>query len=352
MTVGAMVGALHGATEPGALVYNTVLRIAAPPLPAHGEKRAPFGWSAFPISHEHPTILTWSEGGAHPPAGQTSRLRLTVAVDERLECQVDVTLAKTGRPLGTFDLRFPQALQMFELVWNVTDATAAQREGVALRLRAKGPAIWCFSPSSEADASPREFQPHLLHTTGLVDAKAEYFRRLASLASIVPFGWMEGCVLDGLRDLAAGKPNSPFEKARREHWAMYLDHESRLAYAAASRPLLDQFETIEATLPIADLVLWRPRHRVVDLALGYLASAKKPATGLMYTQGTLSAEGAYTVAYPLAAIGVVRGDKTLSAEALRQLLGRLESPPHWRWRRAPARWVPKTWLPPNARFPL
>jgi hypothetical protein len=188
---------------------------------------------------------------------------------------VDVTLAKTGRPLGTFDLRFPQALQMFELVWNVTDATAAQREGVALRLRAKGPAIWCFSPSSEADASPREFQPHLLHTTGLVDAKAEYFRRLASLASIVPFGWMEGCVLDGLRDLAAGKPNSPFEKARREHWAMYLDHESRLAYAAASRPLLDQFETIEATLPIADLVLWRPRHRVVDLALGYLASAKK-----------------------------------------------------------------------------
>jgi rhamnogalacturonyl hydrolase YesR len=103
---------------------------------------------------------------------------------------------------------------------------------------------------------------------------------------------------------------------------MYLDHESRLVYAAASRPMLDRFETIEATLPIADLALWRPRHRVVDLALGYLASAKKPASGLIYTQGTLSAEGAYTVAYPLAAIGAARGDKTLSAGALRQLLGR------------------------------
>lgn len=298
--------------------YDIAAAVTAPAISIPGDKRTPFGWQAFPVGYERPTILSWRDPAA---IVRESRFRLTVAIDERSECWVDIALAKSGRSLGSLELRYPQTLQIFELVWSVDDASAAAQEGITLRLRSDGPAIWFFSPGGDSVA-PREFKPHLLRTTGTVDARAQYLRRMASLASIQPFGWMEGCVLDGLRDLAAGDPASPYEKARREHWSLYLKDDSRLVYEAASRPILDRFETIEATLPIADLAVWQPKHRVVDLASEFLLAEKKAASGLIHTGRNLSAEGSYTIAYPLAAIGAVRGEPALGREAMRQLLGR------------------------------
>lgn len=314
---------LGSAEISGSVAYEVAAEVTAPAIVAPDERRAPFGWQAFPIGGRGPAIVRW-----RPPSADTAvaldrptRFRLTVAIDERSECQVEVALAKSGRRLGVLDLRYPQALQLFELSWSPDDARAVQREGIALRRRDDGPAIWCFSPDGDS-AAPREFKPHLLRTAGAVDPRLEYFRRMSSLASIQPFGWMEGCVLDGLRDLAAGDPASPYEEARREHWALFLKGGASLVYEAASRPLVDRFETIEATLPVADLAAWQPGHRVVDIALRFLAAEKRSASGLIHTGRNLSAEGSYTVAYPLAVVGARRGEQALGHEALRQLLGR------------------------------
>lgn len=305
-------------------LHHVAAEIDAPVATLPADKRLPFGWAGFPVAHDRPTQVRWSTAGIDANGTAPTRFRLTLALDDRSPRTIDVALAQSGRRVGAFDLRFAHALELFELVLSAEDGAAARREGLFLRLRAAGSPLWLVSPVSAPATCPRELQPHLLMADGAGRPRAEFDLRLASRASVAPFGWMEGCVLDGLRELAAGTggDREGFARARREHWALFLDGRDRLIYEDPRSGVGDEkFLSIEETLPIADLALWNPRHRVVDLALAYW-SRNTRAGGLVYSGGMVSAEGSYTVGYPLAVVGAVRGDRALAEQSLRQLLGR------------------------------
>lgn len=180
--LGALVNALGAATRFAAPIHEIATEVAAPAVALGAEKRPPFGWPAFPIEYNQATIVRWRIPDPTDPAKPPSHLRLTAAIDERRECHVEVTLARSGRPVGTLDLRYPQAMQMFELALSAENAIVAQREGLAFRLRAEGPTLWFFSPAPGDVALLPEFQPHLLHPSGGIDVKEQYYRRMASLA--------------------------------------------------------------------------------------------------------------------------------------------------------------------------
>lgn len=321
--LGSMLTANAIAAAAPAVMHDAAERVegaATVVLPA--KKRLPFGWSAFPVTHLDPARLIWPRSQAHEPVAAPTRLRLTLAVDDRSPRHVEVALAESGRLVGTFDLRFAHALELFELPLKAGDAADIRREGLALRLREPGEPLWFISPAAGSPHCPPELQPHLLRLTGTPHARVEFLHRLASRGSVMPFGWMEGCVLDGLRELATRDADQRFENARRDHWSLFLDARGRLVYESPRSEIADEtFGNIEEVLPIADLALQDPRHRLVDLALAYLDTQKR-SDGLIYSGNVVSAEGSYTIAYPLAAIAARRGNQARAESALRQLLGR------------------------------
>jgi len=340
VSVAAGMAALSGA-ESSPLAYRIARDVAAPAGELRAGSRLPFGWSAFAVTHEAATRLTWAD--VPIAAGTTAgRLRVTVALDDRALRHIEIALAKSGRALGSLDLRYAQGLQMFELVLPPELAAAVQREGVTLRLRAAGAPIWLFAPAPEAGGGepatrsgvmrsptklaaalcPPELQPHLLFVPAVFDARAEYRRRFASTASLAPFGWTEGCVLEGLRALAAGDPASRFELARRAHWALFTDAQGELNYEnPRAGVMVGAFDNIEALLPLADIALQDATHPIVAAGVAFFAKTRR-VDGVLQGGPTLSAEGSYTMGYPLAVLGAVRHERAQAEDAVRQLLGR------------------------------
>jgi hypothetical protein len=122
---------------------------------------------------------------------------------------------------------------------------------------------------------------------------------------------MEGCVLDALYDLG------DFAALDR-HLGLFLPDERQLIYEdPASRPADNRFLNIEETLPIAAIARRRPNHSSLDLALSFWGD-HRDAEGCVVS-GITSTEGCYTVAYPMAALARLRGNRALEDLAILQL---------------------------------
>jgi hypothetical protein len=323
---------IAAAPEPAPLRYQPAREVAAPPVTLPEGIRLPFGWPAFPVTPDAASRLQWPDSSV-PPGGETARLRLTFAVGDRAKHRIKARIAGSGEIIGSFDARFPQALQLFELELSRGRALAVMREGLTLRLREPGRPVWLLAPVREqattrsatrvaAISCPPGLQPHLLFVPVHYDALAEFRRRLASVVSIAPFGWNEGCVLDGLRALARGDSHSPFERARRRHWSLFTDAQGRLDYENPRAGVVrDTFDGIEAVLPLADMALQAVDSPVVAAGLAFLAKTRR-VDGVLQGGDTLSAEGSYTMGYPLAVLAALRHDRAQAGDARRQFLGR------------------------------
>lgn len=312
--------------------YLLAAKVAAPALDPPPDKRVPFGWSAFAVAATgagRDTTLYWSADGRDAAPAGPARLRLAVAVDVREEQRVEALAAGSGRVLGAFDIRYAYALQPFGLALDADAAAMALREGVALRMVAGEGPLWLFAPETNpARRSGREaLLPHLLPPVAS-DPLAGFFARLASRASVQPFGWLEGCVLDGLYDLAQAAPEAQraaFQRALDEHLALFLVPDDRgrdrLVYEnPRSVPADGQVYGIEAGLPFAVLARLRPEGAALDLALDFWQARRAARSdGAVQDGEYLSAEGSYTVAYPLAALARTRGRDDLALVALEQL---------------------------------
>jgi rhamnogalacturonyl hydrolase YesR len=100
-----------------------------------------------------------------------------------------------------------------------------------------------------------------------------------------------------------------------------LDSEGRLHYEDLhGRPADGAFTTIEATLPLGVIVKYRPDHPVISRALEFWDSRRASGGGDVIDGRTVTAEGSYTVAYPLAAIASRLAREDLAGEAVRQTL--------------------------------
>lgn len=307
---------LLGEGEPIAysLLANRDTGAAPPP-----SIRAPAGWSTLALLPEIEFVL---EPAEHPPGPMASRgwLRLTTAIDDRVQRVIDVGL-RGGRQIGVLDLRYAHALEMFQLELTGADAVAALRDGVTLRLRGDGAPLWFLASGGVATTLlPTEFHPHLMFALATVDPVSEYHRRFASLASLQGFGWMEGCVLDGLRGLERFTADGARYRAAREaHWRTFTGRGGELSYESPrSVAFTDQVYGIEGGLPFADLALHQPQHRWLD-GFATAMNELRRRDGAIQDADVLSAEGSYTVAFPLAALAVARNSGALAALALEQL---------------------------------
>ncbi|WP_309120293.1 glycoside hydrolase family 88 protein [Paenibacillus sp.] len=298
--------------------------VTRPPTRLPDGKRLPRGWSALEIGREEETSvhLRWPawEGAA---VGNGGRLRITVALDYRDARFVEARLPGSGALLGRFDIRYAYAFQPFELALNAEQAAAALREGVSLRLDGGEQPLWMFD-ELDGEKDRRSFAPHLLLGEGADGAEARLdaaMGRLASFASLQPFGWMEGCVLDGLYALRPTLGAERIDAALDAHLAQYMDDEGRLLYEDLhGRGADDTFTTIEATLPLAVIAKYQPEHNVVKRAIAFWDSRGANGGGAVIDGDTVSAEGAYTVAYPLAVVAAKHDRSDLARRALEQAL--------------------------------
>lgn len=278
------------------------------PIPAG--KRAPFGWKTVGISANTPLLLEWPELQADCGA---TRFRLTVGLDARDEKLVEAYLPKSSRVVGTFDVRFASLLQPYEITLKPEDIAAIAHEGVGLRLT-KGTDLRVFTGGNDV---PDALLPHLL-VPGQVDVMEEYFARLRSLASIQMFGWMEGCVMDGLLDLSALPAHAAMRKSAEAHLAKFFIDGKLIYENPVSVPADGRVSGIEEALPFAALAKVDPKHPAIDIAVKFF-NGRKGDDGLIIDGKTTTSEGAYTIGYPLAVIGKARQDEGLIQLALAQL---------------------------------
>src|SRR5690606_10965920 len=116
-----------------------------------------------------------------------------------------------------------------EVLISAEDANAIQQQGLALRLREGTQTLWLLhDPTGQAEPA---LMPHLL-VAPPADPLAAMVDRLASTASLQFFGWQEGCVLNGLMDLADAGVLSR-ERALRaieSHFQHFFTADGQLSY--------------------------------------------------------------------------------------------------------------------------
>jgi rhamnogalacturonyl hydrolase YesR len=294
---------------------NTVAATLAlgPALPPPADRRAPFGLRPIALT-ESPLLLRWT-AAALPPGPLT--LRITTAIDDRSLRLVRVATTR-GRPLGQLDLRYAHALQTFSLPLPADLTVADFAEGLALTLSPSdaGP-LWIAAPADTPDA--RAFTPHLAPAAPPADPAAALLDHLREPACVHAWGWMEGCVLDGLERLAAVYPKNGYDLALRRHLARFFPADGRLlAETPRGVPHDDAIDNIESTLMFAPLAAVDPAHPWLDRVTAYWRR-ESSADGAVLDGAMLSAEGSYTIAYPMARLARLRGDAALATAALRQL---------------------------------
>ena len=286
-------------------------------LPLPEGKRVAFGWKVVPVPNtERGLVLSWRAAG--PVAAD--RFRLTVGLDERVQKKVEARLARSGRVLGVMDIKYGCHCQMFELPLAPGDADAIGREGLRLRVLENQTPLWIFGGTEVRGAGQEYLLPHLLTTDdhGLWNPA---FARLASLASVQPFGWIEGCVLEGLTALERGVPawSGRAALALEQHLNLFFAGDRMTMEDPRSVPSDNTWFSVEATLMIPALVRRQPDHAMIAHARDWLM--KQPLPKRDSSNGSHS-EGCYTVAYPLAEIARARGDEAALHAALEHLLMR------------------------------
>lgn len=305
--------------------YDVAEVVHAPALPLPDDKRVPATWGAIPVAppgSAEPTLLRW----AAVEASGAARFRIAVAIDVREEKLIEVFLPASGRRLGVFDIRYPSVFIPYELVLSPQNAEAAAREGLGLRMTQGEDALWILYSTRETEDGAAPLLPHLYWPeTGASNRLAQFVARMASTASLQQFGWMEGCVLDGLYDLEQMYGRAAIRPAIERHLRSFLDAEGNLRYEDPySRPADGRIYSVEmATLPFATIARIWPDHPALDVAIAWWQDTVDK-TGGVRSHANLTAEGSYIVAYPLAVTAAARGREDLARLAVEHLLARRE----------------------------
>jgi len=289
-----------------------------PDLTYPEDKRIPLGWDVFPVQangmfhKETKTTLLFPEANH---ITEEAWLRITAAIDIREKILITVQLAESGSQIGEFDIKYAHPFQPFQIPLDPLTMKEVSREGVSLKMIKGSHDAWFFQPDSNR-AYNEGLQPQII-TGQSTNPKAEFRKNLMSMNSFSPFGWMGGCVNDALYVMAKDGDMQAM-KTLKEQLGMYLDYDNGVIFEnPRSETLLGTFNSIEDFLPFAAISGLYPDHPSIKMALNFLMSRERD-DGLIAT-GSITTEGCYTVAYPLAAIAVVRNDSHLARKALTQI---------------------------------
>jgi rhamnogalacturonyl hydrolase YesR len=253
--------------------------------------------------------LRWpDEAGAS--GGNPARLRLTLISELRTFPRL-VFSRPDGTELGRADLSLGSAFETVELKLSPEVAATAVRDGVDVRaVGAPGVPILVFG---ENKATPPMLRPGWL-VPGDLSARVEMLRRLASPAGMAHHGWQEGCVLDGLADLATrAGDGSRYRTALADHL-----HRAFPPEAGTALKVSRSGGSIENTSCVAQLARVHPDHPAIAGTLEFWASKTRPDGGI-HNGTTTVAEGNYTVAWPLASLAKALKRPELAEKAILQL---------------------------------
>lgn len=281
----------------------------------------PFGWKAVLIPPQAGALkLNWKKSAK----GSDLRLRITSATDGREACVITVKTAQSGATVGHFDIRFATYLQPFEIPVPAESVAAVLREGVVLHQSTGQKPFAIFISGGKGSSAPTAFLPHLLVPGPDPEAKA-WKKRLLSLESLQTFGWMYGCVLDGIHELA--QDSQLAQQALQEHLAMYFGQDS-LEYADLdNRIARNKVNTVESLLPFAILAQHQPDHPLLNLAIDFSTSHADEkgvvADGALGNR-PIKTEECYTVCYPLAVMARLLNRPELAVLSINSLKARVE----------------------------
>ena len=277
------------------------------------DKRIAFGWAPHILDPDG-TVLLKPE---HLPREKHIFLRLSVAVEmwEQAILQVTVPDGK-GTQLGVLDIRNSSVLVPYELKIDSSHTDGINTYGIELRLLTPKPFGFFGEPG--AAAANTVFSPHLLVSPKEKGAIADFLSCFMSLNSIQAFGWREGTVLDGLWQLYSQKGEERALEAIKEHFDLFFDGDNLKYENSRNDPRDNEIDGIESTIPYATLARISPHHPILKTVIaawdGYAQE-----NGMVTGGATITAEGCYTVAYPMAVIGKAWNDNGLKKRALEQL---------------------------------
>lgn len=263
-------------------------------------KTIPFDWKAVAILGGAENILLTFNDKINAK-NKKIWFRITSATDVREDVVVEVKSAKSGKIIGEFDIRYAHYMQPFQLEISKKELKLILREGVVLNLKKGSAPFWIFVPDQNNKQIPTAFLPHLLVSDSRKSPNLlEWKNALNSFASLSTFGWMEGCVLDGLQMLA--NKDSSSKTIVMNHLSMYFDNDT-LTYEAYNNSRSGKINTVESVLPFAFLSSYNPQHsmiqHVIDYCLQHADSLGVVADGNAKNR-MLKTEECYTISYPLA----------------------------------------------------
>lgn len=278
-------------------------------------KRVPFNWDYFSVSSAPGGTLLQVTGIPADFEGDIL-LRLMVAVDTRDRREVSVLLAKSGEKIGKIPVWYASALQLFECRLNTT-ASRVREEGLRLVMDKSDAPLYLVSTSGISGS-------HLYtYTEPAVQKPSDRFlNTFCSYRSLHPFGWMEGCSLDGLLELSRSGRFPEADKTLDRHLKLFIPDNRNLIYENPdTRPSDNRFNNLEAGLPFAAIAEKYPDHPSIRLFTGF---CEKRLESDRIRADYFTTEGCYTLAYPLAAVARKTGKKELFELALLELEARIK----------------------------
>lgn len=258
------------------------------------------------------SALKFTLGGRDIDRPRSARifLRLTVSENSREQKQVKVRIPGSGEVIGTIEVGYGCPLQPFELEISHQDLPRIIDSGVELYDPGEDTPLEIFSGRPLVADDLSAFAPHVLLGGARFDPEPALLDAVHSLRSLAPFGWEEGCLTDALwqMSLREGGPASRQALIRRFEAIGAMDRDWDVG---------DTMHSIESTLPFAALANLDPDHPVLKKVEKFWDS-KLRDNGVI-ADYSATAEGSYTVAYPMAVLSRLWNRPDLAERSLEQL---------------------------------
>ncbi|PWJ55544.1 rhamnogalacturonyl hydrolase YesR [Dyadobacter jejuensis] len=283
---------LNSAFKKDSFSYEPLLPQQPTPLPVPEGMRIPLGLDYYTLAPTGDGLTLNVGKGKKNPKG-TVYLRLQLALDTREKDEVEIFLGKSGRKIGQSSIWYATALQLFETKLDATYSEISQ-EGIHLKMLNGIKPMYILATSADNGS-------HLLVSKIESMPTNASSSVLYSQRSVQPFGWLEGCVLDGLQELYKRKNDKKALEAIRMHLRLFLKPDGGFIYEDPYGRISDnKFNNLEAGLPFAISAQHLPDHPSFGLFLKYCKT--RIGDNNTVKSNSLTAEGCYTIAYPLATI--------------------------------------------------
>lgn len=277
-------------------------------------KRSSFGWNYFEIPNNGEAVK-FNVPDLPSRSVLPIYLRLFVALEVRDQLEVTITLAESGRVIGTLPVWYANTMQLFECKLDV-EANRLKKEGLRLTLSKGNESLYCYDFSAEAGS-------HIYLDNGEdQDPSKNFIASLCSLKSVNTFGWMEGCVTDSLDEMGRSGMFPQANDALDKRLKLFLPDNKNIIYEDYhGRPKDNVHTNWEGGLPFAAIVKRYPDHPSIKLFTDFCESRIENGK----TKGaSLTTEGCYHLAYPLAAIANAKQNKEWFEIALIELDERIQ----------------------------